>query len=195
MTSRKKSGRTTPLEERDALVQLECDQCGKDFYKWKKDVSDGERGNFCSNNCYYRWQSESEGMTEHMRKIGKKGKEGWTQETYKKHSKRMSGSSNPAWKGGVTYEKRRGNYKRPVLVRCPEEYEEMARKNGYVLEHRLKVAQQIGRPLKSEEVVHHVDHNPENNEIENLILFRNNKEHKLYEHNGKPAPIWQPSNQ
>jgi hypothetical protein len=69
----------------------------------------------------------------------------------------------------------------------------MARKDGYVMEHRLIVAQLIGRPLKRTEVVHHDTHDPQDNSHETLMLFRNNREHKLYEHHGTPAPIWRGS--
>lgn len=66
----------------------------------------------------------------------------------------------------------------------------MARKDGYVMEHRLIVAQHLGRCLLRTEVVHHEDHNALNNAPENLRLFASNKEHKLYEANGSPAPSW-----
>jgi len=69
----------------------------------------------------------------------------------------------------------------------------MARKDGYVMEHRLFVAQAIGRPLLRTECVHHEDHDPTNNALDNLALFVSNRDHKLYEHHGSPAPIWQGS--
>jgi len=58
----------------------------------------------------------------------------------------------------------------------------MINKQGYVeingkLEHRLVVEKKIKRKLKSEEVIHHIDLNRENNKIENLWLFKNQKEH------------------
>ena len=43
-------------------------------------------------------------------------------------------------------------------------------RTGIVLEHRLNMAEHINRPLKSYEVVHHIDHNRENNKIDNLLL-------------------------
>lgn len=71
----------------------------------------------------------------------------------------------------------------------------MARKDGYVMEHRLLVAQAIGRPLLHREVVHHEDHNPQNNALTNLALFETNRAHKLYEHHGLPEPLWRGSNE
>lgn len=108
-----------------------------------------------------------------------------------KRATKMRGPNNPAWKGGVTLISRKGNYpKKERLTRCPPEFVSMARTNGYVLEHRLAVAQALGRPLTSKEVVHHVDHDPMNNELCNLMLFATNRDHKLHEAHGTPAPTW-----
>jgi hypothetical protein len=102
----------------------------------------------------------------------------------------MTGPNNPAWKGGVTYFRKHGNYKPIKYVRCPPEYLAMARKDGYVMEHRLMVAQAIGRCLTRQETVHHDDHDPTHNVLTNFLLFATNRDHKLYEHHGSPAPIW-----
>lgn len=95
--------------------------------------------------------------------------------------KRFYGAENPAWKGGVTYKRSKGNYIGPKYVRCPKEYLSMARKDGYIMEHRLVMAMHLGRMLARTEVVHHKDHNTRNNSIENLQLFSTNGEHKRAE--------------
>lgn len=38
----------------------------------------------------------------------------------------------------------------------------------------------LGRPLTDKEVVHHIDGNPSNNTIENLMLFPDNGTHRRY---------------
>lgn len=45
------------------------------------------------------------------------------------------------------------------------------------VEHRAVMELSIGRPLKKEEVVHHIDLNKRNNKLENLFLFPSCKEH------------------
>ena len=49
-----------------------------------------------------------------------------------------------------------------------------------VLEHRLVMEQRIGRLLKRQEVVHHVDENPSNNEPSNLWLWPTQAAHKAW---------------
>jgi len=50
-------------------------------------------------------------------------------------------------------------------------------KGGWYPEHRLVAEQFLGRYLKPEEVIHHIDLIKDNNNILNLMLFANNKEH------------------
>ncbi len=93
----------------------------------------------------------------------------------------MYGADNPAWKGGVTMFKKKGNYTGVVYVRAPQWAKAMARKDGYIMQHRLTMATMCGRLLERTEVVHHLDHNPSNNNPENLELWPNNGSHKKAE--------------
>ena len=90
----------------------------------------------------------------------------------------MRGAANPAWKGGITYKRPKGNYIGPRYVRCPAEFRSMGRSDGYVMEHRLVMAQWIGRPLLRSEVVNHINHDPRDNRRENLELYPSNGDHK-----------------
>ena len=102
----------------------------------------------------------------------------------------MMGEANPAWKGGVTYRRKHGNYPSVKYVPSPKEFLPMARKDGWIAEARLVVAQAIGRLLSSMEVVHHINHNPLDNRVENLMLFPSNQAHRLFERHGEPQPLW-----
>lgn len=96
--------------------------------------------------------------------------------------KGVLGERNAAWKGGVTYKRNKGNYIGPKYVRCPLMYLAMARKDGYIMEHRLIMAQMCQRLLDRTEVVHHRDHNTRNNNQLNLEMWPDNRSHKAFEH-------------
>ena len=81
-----------------------------------------------------------------------------------------AGGQHPCWKGGrfVTED--------GYVMRYAPSHPFCGRRDA-VLEHRLAMEEKIGRYLTREEVVHHKDENPSNNQIENLTLSPNHKEH------------------
>lgn len=72
------------------------------------------------------------------------------------------------------YKKTKSGY---ILIYSPEH--PFTRKK-YVLEHRLVIEKRLGRYLKPEEAVHHINEIRDDNKIENLMLFKNNKEHMRF---------------
>lgn len=52
---------------------------------------------------------------------------------------------------------------------------------------RSLMAKQVARELTSKEVVHHIDGNCDNNDIDNLILFASHSEHLRYHHQTRMA--------
>lgn len=182
--SEKKRGKTKRLEDRAGKTAT-CGHCGTEVWKpnaWAK----RNKQTFCSRRC----RAVKVAQNRDMASIGKLGSKGWTTEGRQRMIESVSGPKNPAWKGGVTYFRKHGNYPPIKYIRCPAEYLPMARKDGYVMEHRLLVAQAIGRCLLRSEVVHHINHDATDNRIENLELFASNQDHKRYEHHGLPKPLW-----
>src|SRR5699024_8992725 len=175
-------GAVKPIEQR-AMVEIACAVCGTKVCKpnaWLKRVETPT----CSRECNGKLRGEEWKAHAH------KGRAAWSEETAARYAVSRRGESKEAWKGGVTLKRAHGNYKGVRYVRCLQEFLSMARKDGYVMEHRLVVARAIGRPLLRTEVVHHVNHKPGDNRLENLYLFASNRDHKLFEAHGTPLPTW-----
>lgn len=85
-----------------------------------------------------------------------------------KHSQCNSCGSLDQGERGKGYQAKGGYW----LVRIPRDntYAPMTVKNGYVLEHRLVMAQHLGRCLVGKEIVHHLNGIKSDNRIENLVL-------------------------
>jgi hypothetical protein len=151
------------------MVTVACSECGKEYqtYRaWIKRV----KSPTCSRHCNGKARGRE------WAKHGHKGRAAWTKPYQPKY-----GPDNPAWKGGVTYKRKHGNYIGPKYVRCPPDLLAMARTDGYILEHRMIVARWVGRLLLRTEVVNHKDHNTRNNDPSNLELWPTNRDHKLGE--------------
>ena len=52
--------------------------------------------------------------------------------------------------------------------------------DGCVYEHVIIAEKILGRPLSSEEVIHHKDENRKNNDPSNIMVFRTNEDHSRY---------------
>lgn len=141
------------------IPNTHCDLCTNAIYRRPSTIK-RNKGKFCSRACRNKVHKS----------FGERGE-----------NPKLKGENNPAWKGGVTFFKKKGNYKGVVYLRAPEWAKPMARKDGYIMEHRLVVAQLAGRLLCKSEVVHHLDHNPSNNNPKNLELWPTNGSHKKAE--------------
>ena len=64
-----------------------------------------------------------------------------------------------------------------IYIYSPNHPKTERKNNNYVQEHILVVEKFIGRFLTEKEVVHHINRNPKDNRIENLMLFPNNSKH------------------
>lgn len=165
--------------QKNSLTWNVCQYCGTLFLAYRKDAN-----RYCSQECNGAVRGQE------WAKHAYKGRAAWSEASKKCHSERMTGTTNPSWKGGVTYFRKHGNYKPIKYVRCPQQFLPMARKDGYIMEHRLLVAKAMERCLLRTEAVHHVNHDPQDNRLENLALFASNRDHKLHEHGHPIKPIW-----
>ena len=83
-----------------------------------------------------------------------------------------SGEAHPMWKGGMQSH----GYKE-VKIYPGDFLYPMARKSGYLREHRAVMARSLGRLLKTSEVVHHKNGIRNDNRIENLELISRSVDH------------------
>ena len=81
-------------------------------------------------------------------------------------SKRICGARHGMWKGGRTHL----NGYVYVKVQPEHAFSEMRNAQGYVAEHRLKMAQKLGRALRADETVHHKNGDKADNRLRNLQL-------------------------
>lgn len=158
-------------------VECACITCGKSI------TSPPSRpAMYCSKSCHRihkntianpSWTRDISGQNNPMFGIRRTG------ENNPMFGKRKAASHR--WKGGRKI--RRDGY---VLICVPDDYPNPATVSSsgtkYALEHRVVMESHIGRYLTKQEVVHHIDENPSNNDISNLRLYATQAEHIRSEH-------------
>ena len=85
----------------------------------------------------------------------------------------LRAENNGRWRGGV----RIHNGYRYLVIFPGHDYFDMAGSRGRIREHRLVMAQHLGRCFESWEVVHHINNICDDNRIENLELLPNKEQH------------------
>jgi transposase len=83
----------------------------------------------------------------------------------RRYLREYEGHTHANWTGGRTINED-GYIK--VLLDPQSRFACMAQTGGYVLEHRLVMAMEFGRPLRNDETVHHKDQDRQNNALSNL---------------------------
>jgi len=90
----------------------------------------------------------------------------WRKETGRRSSAAI-GEKNPAWKGGKTLHEKGYIY-----------VTDKSKPHPYILEQRKVMEEFLGRQLTDNEIVHHIDLNKTNNNIDNLHLYDSYSAHK-----------------
>ncbi len=86
-----------------------------------------------------------------------------------------NGEKHHCWKGGMPRKVMGYIY---VKLHIDDPFYSMVDKSGYVAEHRLAVARNLGRCLTKDEIVHHINGIKTDNRIENLVPLSPNKHEK-----------------
>ena len=116
--------------------------------------------------------------------LATKGREK-SEQTKKRLGESRKGAKHPLWKGG------RFKSHGYIYIRKPEH--PFADKGGRVFEHRLMIEKHLSRYLEPQEVVHHINGIFDDNRIENLKLFPNNKAHMNFHYNNRVIVLLQPN--
>jgi HNH endonuclease len=151
-----------------------CAFCGKTFYKLRSQP----RQRYCSPECGHH--------SPNMRVPDASQKPDIHGSRNPMYGRGMKGADNPMyglrtnhaprWTGGVHH--RRDGYRYAVAAdNHPNPAYVKPSGTKYVLLHRQVMERHLGRFLTAEEVVHHRDGDPTNNEIENLQLFASQADH------------------
>jgi len=92
------------------------------------------------------------------------------------------GNNHNSWNGG-----KRKNPQGYIMIYSPNH---PAAIRNYVAEHRLIMEKQIGRLLTPNDIVHHINENKTDNNIENLELMtrsEHSRQHRLKEYRNHPG--------
>lgn len=170
--------------------EMPCATCGAPVMRFPYQIATHPHA-FCNRACFHVWYSEQkriERPTFTCRQCGAvferlASREKWNKG---KHfcsrvcaNAGRSGAGHPAWQGGR--HRRTDGYVDVNLSLVASEFRGMTHDGRRVMEHRLVMAQHLGRPLEPWEVVHHVNGQRDDNRIENLEL------HGQHEHTGITA--------
>lgn len=96
-----------------------------------------------------------------------------TPESIARMSEVKMGSKHSAWKGGVLIVRGR----RMVYVGRDHP---LGNVKGYAFEHRLVMSERLGRWLESHEHVHHINLDPLDNRIDNLVVLNNSQHRRIH---------------
>jgi len=173
------------------LLARQCKYCNENF-ETKQD-----RKQFCSNLCYtnYNYNKNRDQQTRQCKycskdfvahRVDKIFCSRDCQWSYRYKTKRQKLVKIECKECGEKFVRKCSGHKycsvkcRNKSKTCQGYVHTVRREDGtYVSKHRYIIEQSIDRRLKTEETVHHKDLDKENNDVENLHLFKNRTDHGL----------------
>lgn len=162
--------------------EVECLYCKNDFLCHLAEIKRGY-GKYCSRECFFNSRKKRiKIVCRTCKKVlyikksrANKVKYCSTACLAEDYKIRLKGRNNPNWRN-ESWKKKKRNYRYIHLPDHP-----YANTRGKVLLHRHVMEIKIKRFLFAREVVHHINGDIQDNRPENLKLFKNNKDHVIYE--------------
>ncbi len=156
-------------------MQVECFQCQKSI---KIKPSKHRENNFCSQDCYFTYKRRDQIRTV-CERCGKPIIKSPSKKTARNFCssqclmKTLNTELNPI---RMTTDVRKKLREAHIGKGEKKSYPKLYGRH----EHRVNAEEKIGRPLKRGEVVHHIDGNRQNNNLENLMVFPSQREHAAW---------------
>lgn len=145
-------------------LKISCDWCGKEFVRDSAFLK-GKKHHFCCRQCLADFSNKSKNPDGYAELKDYTG--------MKLHMAELNRQMNPT---RMTEETRRKLHEALVDSGENKSYRKCYGRH----EHRIVAERMLGRPLRPEEVVHHIDGDKRNNAENNLRVFASQAEHARF---------------